>query len=93
MPAIKLTVTKGDCRCGYHREGDTFLVGDLCPPLCHELWNVAYPYIFALMNGADLDCGEHRLLCFDAACPDGARVMIHGESVVESEKDKILPTP
>ena len=81
MPKVKLTVTKGACRCGYHREGDTFLVEDLCPPLCHELWNAAYPYVFALRNGAALDCGEDRSFSFDAACPDGGRVVLHGEAV------------
>lgn len=81
MPKVKLTVTASDCRCGYVREGQEFVVEDLCPPLCHELWNVVYPYVFALQNGADLDCGEVRAKAFDAACPDGGRVKIHGEIV------------
>ena len=81
MPKVKLTVTASDCRCGYVREGQEFIVEDLCPPLCHELWNVVYPYVFALQNGADLDCGEVRAQAFDAACPDGGRVKIHGEIV------------
>ena len=57
---------------------------DLCPPLCHELWNVIYPYVFALQNGGNLDCGNIKVKSFDAVCPDGARVSIHGE-VIESE--------
>ena len=57
---------------------------DLCPPLCHELWNVIYPYVFALQNGGNLDCGNIKNKSFDAVCPDGARVSIHGE-VIESE--------
>jgi uncharacterized repeat protein (TIGR04076 family) len=79
MAKVKLTVTQSSCRCGYHRAGDEFVVEDLCPPLCHELWNVIYPYVFALQNGAELDCGEDRALSFDASCPDGGRVRIHGE--------------
>ena len=55
MAKVKLTVTESNCRSGYFKAGDTFIVEDLCPPLCHELWNVAYPYIFALKNGAMLD--------------------------------------
>ena len=79
MSTVKLTVTKGECRCGYHRQGESFLVEDLCPPLCHELWNVIYPYVFALQNGAELDCGAQRAREFDARCPDGGRVCVHGE--------------
>lgn len=79
MPKIKLTVTSSACRGGHHKEGDTFLVEDLCPPLCHELWNQIYPYVFALQNGASLDYGPIRCAQFDAACPDGGRVRIHGE--------------
>lgn len=81
MRKVKLTVTKSDCRCGYFKAGETFIVEDLCPPLCHELWNRAYPYVFALQNGADLDHGEHRAKVFDVSCPDGGRVVLHGEVV------------
>ena len=79
MPKVKLTVTASNCRGGYHKEGDTFIVEDLCPPLCHELWNQVYPCVFALQNGADLDYGTLRSAQFDAKCPDGGRVCIHGE--------------
>ena len=79
MARLKLTITQSDCRAGYHKKGDTFVVEDLCPPLCHELWNVIYPYVFALQNGAELDCGAQRATSFDARCPDGGRVQIHGE--------------
>ena len=79
MAKVKLTVTESACRCGYHKAGDCFVVGDLCPPLCHELWNTIYPCVFALQNGAALDCGDSRGRSFDAKCPDGGRVCIHGE--------------
>lgn len=81
MAKIKLTVTESCCRSGYHKAGDTFIVEDLCPPLCHELWNRVYPYLFALQNGADLDHGETRARCFDVRCPDGGRVCVHGEVI------------
>lgn len=81
MARIKLTVTESNCRCHYCKKGDVFLVDDLCPPLCHELWNVIYPYVFALKNGAELDCGETRVKHFNAKCPDGGRVCIHGERI------------
>jgi len=81
MPKVTRTVIESRCRCNYCKAGDTFLVEDLCPPICHELWNVAYPYVFALLNGAQLDHGEVRARAFDVRCPDGGRVVLHGEVV------------
>lgn len=78
---VRLTITKSSCRCGYHKKGDVFLVGDLCPPLCHELWNTVYPSVYALLNGAALDYSDGKERCFDADCPDGGKVRIHGEAV------------
>lgn len=79
MAKVKLTVTRSRCRCGYHRAGDSFVVEDLCPPLCHELWNRVYPMAYALQNGGLPDCGETRAASFDCDCPDAGRVTIHGE--------------
>lgn len=78
---VRLTVVESCCRSGYFKAGDEFIVEDICPPLCHELWNRAYPYVFALQNGADLDYGELRAKEFDVSCPDGGRVKIHGEAL------------
>ncbi len=83
MAKIKLTITDSCCRSGYFKGGETFIVDDLCPPLCHELWNVAYPYIFALKNGATLDKDSGKATVFDCACPDGGRVKLQGEVVEE----------
>ena len=84
MPKVKLTITKANCRAGYFCEGQTFEVEDLCPPLCHELWNNIYPSVYVLINGGDLDKGDLRIKSFDAACPDGGRVCIHGEVIENS---------
>ncbi len=81
MPQVKLTVTRSECRCGYHKTGEEFTVGDLCPPLCHELWHTIYPSVYALLNGASLDYGSVRAPQFDAKCPDGGRVCVHGEII------------
>ena len=78
---LRLTITESRCRSGYFKKGQEFIVEDLCPPLCHELWNGIYPYVFALLNGADLDYGEGKARMFDAKCPDEGRVSIHGEVV------------
>ena len=81
MSKVRLTVKESCCRSGYHKKGDVFIVEDICPPLCRELWNNIYPYVFALQNGANLDCGQDRCASFTAKCPDGGRVCIHGEVV------------
>lgn len=81
MAKIKLVITESACRGGYCQTGDVFFVEDLCPPLCHELWSVIYPMVYALRNGAKLDYGDTRASMFDARCPDGGRVRIHGEAV------------
>lgn len=81
MCKVKLTITESRCRGSYLKTGDTFVVDDLCPPICHELWNAIYPSVYALKNGASLDCGAARSKCFDAACPDECRVHIHGEVI------------
>ena len=48
MSKVKLTITDSECRCGYFKKGQEFVVEDLCPPLCHELWNNIYPLAYAL---------------------------------------------
>lgn len=83
MAKVKLTVTESKCRGGYCKVGDEYIVEDLCPPICHELWNNIYPLVYALQNGATLDCGNDRAKKFDAKCPDECRVSIHGEIVEE----------
>lgn len=87
MAVVRLTVTESRCRAGYHRAGDVFTVRDLCPPLCHELWNQIYPMVYALQNGGSLDYGTGKAAAFDAVCPDGGRVKIHGEVCGETEEE------
>ena len=82
MAKVLLTVTHSNCRCGYCKKGDQYIVEDLCPPICHELWNNIYPSVYALLNGADLDYGIERSKQFDAKCPDEGRVLIHGEVII-----------
>ena len=81
MSKVKLIITESNCRSGYCKKGDEFIVEDLCPPLCHELWNMMYPFVYALKNGAELDCGEGRAKHFNMKCPDGGRVCVYGEVV------------
>lgn len=83
MPKVRLTITESRCRSGYCEAGDEFVVDGLCPPICHELWSCIYPMVYALQNGGDLDCGDERAKMFDAKCPDGGRVCIHGEVAEE----------
>lgn len=81
MPKIKLTITESNCRGGYHRKGDVFIVEDLCPPICHELWNNIYPSVYVLLNGGELDGENGKTHEFSAKCPDGGRVCIKGELI------------
>lgn len=81
MPKVKLTITDSKCRSGYSEKGQEYIVEDICPPLCHELWNSVYPLVYALLNGATLDYGNVRAKMFDVKCPDEGRVSIHGEII------------
>ena len=81
---VKLTVTESRCRSGFHTQGREFIIdGDCpgCPPVCMELWHHAYPYVWALLNGADLDDGPQRSKSADILCPDESRVKLHIEVV------------
>ncbi len=80
---VRLTILESRCRCGYFRAGQEFIVEDLCPPLCHELWNGIYPSVYALRSGGLLDQGDERADWFEARCPDGGRVRIRGEAIRE----------
>ena len=91
MSKVKLTVTESRCRCGLCKSGDTFIVENTCPPLCHELWQNIYPSVYVLLNGGDLDLGDTRSRSFDASCPDGGRVCIHGEAVPDEGSLKGSP--
>lgn len=84
MSKVKITIIESKCRGGYCKAGDEFIVEDLCPPICHELWNGIYPMVYALLNGAELDYGDARAKCFDAKCPDGGRVCVHGEVISDT---------
>ena len=83
MPKVKITVTESRCRGGYHKEGDEFMVEDICPPLCHELWSSFYPGVYALLNGAELDYGTTKARMLEARCPDGGRVTVRCEAIDE----------
>ena len=78
---VRLTVLESRCRSGYHCAGDSFIVEDLCPPICHELWHAAYPYVLALLNGASLDQGDSKARFCTVKCPDGGRVVLRAEAV------------
>ena len=49
MPRVRLTITESRCRAGHHAAGDVFVVEDLCPPVCHELWSGIYHHRYLPM--------------------------------------------
>lgn len=83
MPKVKLTVIESRCRGGYCKKGEEYIIEDVCPPLCHELWNSMYPFVYTLLNGGELDYGNKKAPMFDVRCPDEGRVFIHGERMKE----------
>lgn len=80
---VKLTVVNSECRSGYHKKGDVFIVEDLCPPICHELWQCMYPSVYTLLNGGSLDYGNTRAKKFTMKCPDNGRVVVEGTVIDE----------
>jgi uncharacterized repeat protein (TIGR04076 family) len=88
MPKVKLTITEGHCRCGYHKIKDAYIVDDLCPPICHELWNSIYPNVYVLLNGGNLDYGSTKKKMFEMKCPDNGKVSIRGEIIEEFQDEK-----
>jgi uncharacterized repeat protein (TIGR04076 family) len=84
MAKIKLTITESKCRSGFHKKGQEFIVDEtICPPICMELWHYAYPYVWALLNGGELDNEDTKSKTFDIICPDEGRVHLHGEVIEE----------
>ena len=87
MAKVKLTITESRCRAGFHRVGQEFIIDEtICPPICMELWSYAYPYVWALINGATLDDGDGKSKSFDIICPDEGRVHLHGEVIEDSNE-------
>ena len=75
---VKLTITHSNCRSGFHKVGDEFIIDEdntICPPICMELWNYAYPYIWNLLNGGCFDSAEGiKKTSNRVICPDQGRV-------------------
>lgn len=76
---VQLKILESKCRGGYHKQGDVFIVEDLCPPICHELWQCIYPYVYTLQNNGTLDYGTAKARMFQFRCPDQGRVLVQGE--------------
>ena len=81
---VKLTITESRCRSGFHKKGQEFIIDEtICPSICMELWHYAYPYVWTLLNGGELDDGDTKSKSFDIICPDEGRVHLHGEVIEE----------
>ncbi|WP_341534008.1 TIGR04076 family protein [Sporosalibacterium faouarense] len=78
---VKLTVLESKCRGNCHKVGEVYIVEDVCPPICHELWQNIYPNVYTLLNNGDLDYGTTRKKEFRMKCPDNGRVLLLGEAV------------
>ena len=83
---IKLTIKSSSCRNGFHKVGEEYIIDEnctVCPPICMELWHYAYPYVWTLLNGGELDDGDTKSKSCDIICPDEGRVHLHGEVIEE----------
>ena len=86
MAKVKLTITESRCRSEFHKKGQEFIIDEdntICPPICMELWHYAYPYVWALLNGANLDDGLLKSKSMNIICPDEGRVHMHIEIIDE----------
>lgn len=81
MKKVKLTILESKCRGNYHKIGDIFIVEDICPPICHELWQSIYPSVYTLLNNGELDYENIRAKKFEMRCPDNGRVLMRGEVI------------
>ena len=80
---VKITITESRCRSGFHRKGEEYIIDDtICPPICMELWHYAYPYVWALLNGAEDDAPDGgRVAYTNVICPDEGRVHMLIEAI------------
>ncbi len=81
MKKVKITIVSSSCRALHHKEGEEFVVEDMCPNMCHELWHAIYPFVYTLLNGGELDYKNGKSKSFDMKCPDEGRVIVHGEVI------------
>ena len=82
---VKLTIIDSKCKSGFHKKGDEFIIDEtICPPICMELWHYSYPYIWALLNGGELDSSDGTKKKSDTViCPDEGRVTLRIEVIDE----------
>lgn len=74
--------------------GDSFVVKDLCPPLCHE-FPIQYPFTQSLLNGIAGLCGEQlQDNELDAKCPQWWQEYVSMESSwkkIGQNRNEFLP--
>lgn len=82
---VIITVSESKCRSGLHKAGQVFRIDEenpICPPMCVELWHYAYPYVWALLNGAEDDRPDgSRGAEATVVCPDEGRVRLRIEAI------------
>lgn len=86
---VKLTILESKCRGNYHKKDDEYIVEDLCPAICHELWQCIYPSVYTLLNDGNLDFDDKKAKRFQTRCPDNGRVLIQGEIFDENIDGKV----
>jgi uncharacterized repeat protein (TIGR04076 family) len=70
MKKVRITVTEGECNQGFHKVGDSWVVGELTPKgICTSAFNALFPQILTLACGGEFFWEENPRVGY-ASCPD-----------------------
>jgi uncharacterized repeat protein (TIGR04076 family) len=70
MKKVRITVTEGKCNQGFHKVGDSWVVGELTPKgICTSAFNALFPQILTLACGGEFFWEKNARVGY-ASCPD-----------------------
>lgn len=70
MKKVKATVTSGECNQGFHKVGDSFVIGEFTPEgMCTSAFDAIFPFVLTLQCGGEFFWERNRRVTC-ASCPD-----------------------
>jgi uncharacterized repeat protein (TIGR04076 family) len=70
MKKVVATVKSGTCNQGFHRVGDSFVIGELTPSgMCTSAFDAIFPLILVLQSGGKYFWEKDPQVTY-ASCPD-----------------------
>ena len=70
MKKVVARVTSGKCNQGFHRVGDSFVIGEFTPEgMCTSAFDAIFPLVLTLQCGGEF-FWEHNRRVTCASCPD-----------------------